>query len=113
VKEPEPYLIARYRELRESIEGWWYKPQSVRRVGIPRADGGVWLPGVPMVIDRMVQVLQPVFAPEFSDSGYGFRPGRSVRQAIGRAKGYYEEGHTRVVDPDPEKFAETKFPMTR
>jgi RNA-directed DNA polymerase len=124
VKELEPYLVAHYRELRESIEGGWYKAQPVRRVEIPKADGGVRLLGVPTVIDRMVrqlrcrkqamvQVLQPEFEPTFSDSSYGFRPGRSAQQAIQRAKGYYEEGNTWVVDLDLEKFAETKFPMTR
>jgi retron-type reverse transcriptase len=118
VKELEPYLVAHYRELRESIEGGWYKAQPVRRVEIPKPDGGVRLLGVPTVIDRMVQqavvqVLQPVFEQEFSDSSYGFRPGRSAQQAIQRAKGYYEEGYTWVVDLDLEKFAETKFPMIR
>jgi retron-type reverse transcriptase len=73
---------------------------------------------VPTVIDRMVQqamvrVLQAVFEKTFPDSRYGFRPGRSARQAIERARGYYEEGYTYVVDLDLEKFAETKFPMTR
>jgi group II intron reverse transcriptase/maturase len=112
VEELEPYLIAHYRELRESIEGGWYKAHPVRRVEIPKADGGVRLLGVPTVIDRMVQqavvqVLQPEFEPTFSDSSYGFRPGRSAQQAIGRAKGYYEEGYTWVVDLDLEKFFDT------
>jgi group II intron reverse transcriptase/maturase len=112
VKELEPYLIGHYRELCESIEGGWYKAQPVRGVEIPKADGGVRLLGVPTVIERMVQqavvqVLQPVFEPRFSDSSYGFRPGRSAQQAIGRAKGYYEEGYTWVVDLDLEKFFDT------
>jgi group II intron reverse transcriptase/maturase len=112
VKELEPYLIAHYRELRESIRGSWYKPQPVRKVEIPKPDGGVRLLGVPTVIDRMVQqalvqVLQPEFEPTFSDSSYGFRPGRSAQQAIQRAKGYYEEGYTWVVDLDLEKFFDT------
>jgi retron-type reverse transcriptase len=79
VKELEPYLVAHYRELRESIGGGRYKPAPVRRVEIPKPDGGVRLLGVPTVIDRMVrklrfrkqalvQVLQPVFEPMFSDS---------------------------------------------
>jgi RNA-directed DNA polymerase len=79
VKELEPCLIGRYRELCESIEGGWHKAQPVRRVEIPKPDGGARLLGVPMVLDRMVrqlrcrkqamaQVLQPVFEPTFSDS---------------------------------------------
>ncbi|MFP3089318.1 hypothetical protein LQZ21_03215 [Treponema sp. TIM-1] len=112
VRELEPYLVAHYRELMESIEGGWYKPQPVRRVEIPKPDGGVRLLGVPTVIDRMVQqamvqVLQPVFEQTFSDSSYGFRPGRSAQQAIQRAKGYYEEGYAWVVDLDLEKFFDT------
>jgi retron-type reverse transcriptase len=88
------------------------------RVETPKPDGGARLRGVPTVIDRMVQqvlvqVMQPVFEPAFSDDSCGFRPGRSARQAIQRAKVYYEEGNTRVVDLDLEKFAKTKFPMTR
>jgi RNA-directed DNA polymerase len=124
VKGLEPYRIAHYRELGESIAGGWYKAQPVRRVEIPKADGGVRLLGVPTVIDRMVrklrfrkqalvQVLQPEFEPTLADRSYGFRPGRSARQAIQRATGYDEEGYTYVVDLDLEKFAETKFPMTR
>jgi group II intron reverse transcriptase/maturase len=104
--------VAHYRELRESIEGGWYKPQPVRRVEIPKPDGGIRQLGVPTVIDRMVQqalvqVLQPVFEQTFSDSNYGFRPGRSVQQAIECARRYYEEGYTWVVDLDLEKFFDT------
>jgi len=118
VEELQPYLIGHYQELRESIRGGWYKPKPVRRVEIPKPDGGKRLLGVPTVIDRMVQqamvqILQPIFEQTFSDSSYGFRPGRSARQAIKRAKGYYEEGYAYVVDLDLEKFAATEFPMTR
>jgi group II intron reverse transcriptase/maturase len=112
VKELEPYLMEHYRELCESIRGGWYHAEPVRRVEIPKPDGGVRQLGVPTVIDRMVQqamvqVLQPVFEKTFSDSSYGFRPGRSAQQAIGRAKGYYEEGYIYVVDLDLEKFFDT------
>jgi retron-type reverse transcriptase len=113
VEELQPYLMAHYRELKESIQGGWYKPQPVRRVGIPKPDGGKRLPGVPTVIDRMiqqaiVQVLQPEFEKTFSNGSYGYRPGRSAPQAISRAiglsvRGYYEEGYTWVADPDLEK----------
>jgi retron-type reverse transcriptase len=128
VEELQPYLIAHYHELCESIRGGSYKPKPVRRVEpkvreIPKPDGGKRLLGVPTVIDRMiqqamVQVLQPIFEQTFSDSSYGFRPGRSAHQAIKRAigpkvRGYFEEGYTYVVDLDLEKYADTKCPMTR
>jgi RNA-directed DNA polymerase len=112
VGELNDYLIKHYRELCESIRGGWYKPKPVRRVEIPKPDGGKRLLGVPTVIDRMVQqamvqVLQPVFERTFSDSSFGFRPGRNAHQAIERAKQYYEEGHTYVVDLDLEKYFDT------
>jgi group II intron reverse transcriptase/maturase len=113
VEELQPYLTAHYRELCESIRGGWYKPQPLRRVEIPQPDGGVRLLGAPAAIDRivqqaMVQILQPVFEPAFSESSYGFRLGRSAEQAIQRAIGllvrrYYEEGYTWVVDLALEK----------
>jgi group II intron reverse transcriptase/maturase len=106
------YLIKHYRELCESIRGGWYKPKPVKRVEIPKPDGGKRQLGVPTVIDRMVQqamvqVLQPIFEQTFSDSSYGFRPKRNAHQAIQRAKGYYEEGYTKVVDLDLEKYFDT------
>jgi group II intron reverse transcriptase/maturase len=106
------YLIKHYGELCESIRGWWYKPKPVKRVEIPKPDGGKRLLGVPTVIDRMVQqamvqVLQPIFEQTFSDSSYGFRPKRNAHQAIQRAKGYYEQGYTYVVDLDLEKYFDT------
>ena len=112
VEELQPYLIKDYRELCESIRYGRYKPAPVKRAEIPKPDGGKRLLGVPTVIDRMVpqaivQVLQPIFERTFSDSSYGFRPGRSARQAIGRMKEYYEEGYTYVVDLDLEKYFDT------
>jgi group II intron reverse transcriptase/maturase len=112
VEELEPYLIKHYRELWMSIRGGWYKPEPVKRVEIPKPDGGKRLLGVPTVIDRMVQqaivqVVRPIFERTFSDSSYGFRPGRSARQAIGRAKEYYEEGYTHAADLDLEKYFDT------
>lgn len=105
VEELQPYLIKHYQEPRESIRGGWYKPKPVKRVEIPKPDGGTRSLGVPTVTDRMVQqavvqVLQPIFEQTFSDSSCGFRPKRSAHQAIGRAKQYYEEGYTYVVDLD-------------
>jgi group II intron reverse transcriptase/maturase len=112
VEELNDYLIKHYLELCESIRGGWYKPKPVKRVEIPKPDGGKRMLGVPTVIDRMVQqamvqVLQPIFEQTFSDSSFGFRPRRNAHQAISRAKKYYEEGHRYVVDLDLEKYFDT------
>ena len=112
VGELNDYLIKHYLELCESIRSGWYKPKPVKRVEIPKPDGGKRLLGVPTVIDRMVQqaivqVLQPIFEQTFSESSYGFRPKRNAQQAIQREKKYYEEGYTYVVDLDLEKYFDT------
>lgn len=112
VDEMLPYLKEHREELLESIRGGWYKPKPVKRVEIPKLDGGTRLLGVPTVIDRMVQqaiaqVLEPIFEQTFSDYSYGFRPGRNAHQAIKQAKEYYDEGYTRVVDIDLAKYFDT------
>jgi len=112
VGEMLPYLREHREELIASIRGGRYKPKPVRRVEIPKPDGGVRLLGVPTVIDRMVQqaimqILQPIFEPTFSDNSYGFRPGRNAHQAIVKAKAYYDEGYTQVVDIDLAKYFDT------
>jgi len=112
VDEMLPYLREHREELIASIRGCWYKPKPVRRVEIPKPDGGVRLLGVPTVIDRMiqqatVQVLQPVFEPVFSENSYGFRPKRNAQQAIAKAREYYDEGYTHVVDIDLAKYFDT------
>jgi len=112
VDEMLPYLREHREELIASIRGGWYKPKPVRRVEIPKPDGGVRLLGVPTVIDRMiqqamVQVLQPVFEATFSENSYGFRPKRNAQQAIKRARDYYDEGYTHVVDIDLAKYFDT------
>jgi group II intron reverse transcriptase/maturase len=81
-------------------------------VEIPKSDGGVRLLGIPTVVDRMLQqaiaqILTPIFDPEFSDSSFGFRPGRSAHQAIKRAQGYMNEGYDWVVDIDLAKYFDT------
>jgi len=112
VGELNKYLIKNYLELCATIRGGWYKPKPVKRVEIPKPDGGVRLLGVPTVVDRMVQqamvqVLQPIFEQTFSDNSFGFRPQRNAHQAIQRAKKYYEEGYKYVVDLDLEKYFDT------
>ena len=112
VDEMLPYLKSHKEELLASIRGGWYKPKPVRRVQIPKPDGGTRNLGVPTVVDRMiqqavVQVLSPLFEREFSDSSYGFRPGRNAQQAIRQAAEYYRQGYAKVVDIDLSQYFDT------
>ena len=109
VDELLPYLREHGESIRERIREGKYKPEPVRRVEIPKPDGGVRLLGIPTVLDRMIQqaiaqVLTPIFEKEFSDHSYGFRPGRSAHQAVRQARAYISEGYKVVVDIDLEKF---------
>ena len=112
VEEMLHYLKEHKGELLASIRGGWYKPKAVRRVEIPKPDGGRRKLGVPTVIDRMiqqaiVQVLQPVFEALFSEHSYGFRPGRSAHQAVRKAEEYYKQGYVKVVDIDLAQYFDT------
>jgi len=109
VEELRPYLKEHWLEIKEALYQQTYKPSPVRRVEIPKPDGGVRQLGIPSVMDRFLQQaiaqeLAPLFEPLFSNHSYGFRPGRSAQQAIEQARKYAQEGHEWVVDIDLEKF---------
>ncbi len=96
-------------ELIESLMTGRYRPSPIRGVKIPKPGGGQRQLGIPIVVDRMVQqailqVLTPILEPEFSDSSYGFRPGRSAQQAVLTACEYVKDDYVYVVDLDLEKF---------
>jgi RNA-directed DNA polymerase len=103
------YLKQHWPAIREQLLNGTYKPQPVRRVEIPKPDGGVRKLGIPSVLDRLIQqavmqVLQRRWDRTFSDHSYGFRPGRSAHQAVAKAQQYIAEGHGWCVDLDLEKF---------
>jgi RNA-directed DNA polymerase len=109
VRELPGYLKQRWPAIREQLLSGTYTPQPVKRVEIPKPDGGVRKLGIPTVLDRFIQqavmqVLQRRWDRTFSDHSYGFRPGRSAHQAVEAAQQYIAEGYRWVVDLDLEKF---------
>jgi RNA-directed DNA polymerase len=109
VDELGSYLYAHWSRIKEDLLAGRYEPQPVLGVEIPKPAGGVRQLGIPTVLDRLIQqalhqVLGPIFDPGFSESSYGFRPGRSAHQAVLQARAHVASGRRWVVDMDLEKF---------
>jgi RNA-directed DNA polymerase len=109
VSELKDHLKRHWPTIRARLLVGTYQPQPVRRVDIPKPQGGVRTLGIPTVVDRLIQqalhqVLQPIFEPTFSEGSYGFRPGRNAHQALRQARHYVAQGKRWVVDMDLEKF---------
>ena len=112
IEEALPYLREHKDELIGRILRGKYTPSPVRRVEIPKPDGGIRKLGIPTVIDRIIQQaisqkLMPIYEPKFSDGSYGYRPGRSAKDAISRVKEYAEEGYRYAVSLDLSKYFDT------
>jgi group II intron reverse transcriptase/maturase len=109
VHEFKAWLQQHWPSVRAALLAGNYLPAAIRKVDIPKPNGGVRTLGIPTVLDRLIQqallqVLQPEFEPEFSEHSYGFRPGRNAWQAVQRAQHYIRDGRRWVVDLDLEKF---------
>jgi RNA-directed DNA polymerase len=108
-EELEAHVNKHWEKIRDKLLTGSYQVLPVLRVEIPKPGGGVRMLGIPTVMDRMIQqlllqVLTPIFEPTFSESSWGFRPGRSAHDAVRAAQGYIREGKDWVVDLDIEKF---------
>lgn len=112
VEELLPYLKAHGDEIVRSVLDGTYRPNPVCRVEIPKENGKTRGLGIPTAVDRVIQqaiaqVLTPVYEPEFAETSYGFRPGRSAHDAVRKCLEYAREGYTWTVDMDLEKFFDT------
>lgn len=109
IEELRDYMNANWPSIKQSILHRSYKPAPVRRVEIPKPNGGIRKLGIPTVVDRtfqqaIVQILTPIFEAEFQENSYGFRPGRSCEQAVIKLLEYLNAGYEWMVDIDLEKF---------
>ena len=109
IEETEKFIKEHKNQIVWQLYNRKYQPQPVRRVEIPKANGGVRKLGIPTVLDRviqqaMVQVLSPIFEPYFSEYSYGFRPNRCCQMAIIKALEYFNDGYDWIVDIDLKKF---------
>ena len=112
VNEAGSWLKEHKGELLEKIRNGKYKPSPVRRVEIPKDNGGVRKLGIPTVIDRIIQqaiaqVLTPIYEPKFSDGSYGYRPNRSAKDAIAKVREYADKGYQYAVCLDLSKYFDT------
>ena len=95
--------------IKSQLEQGKYRPKAVKRVKIPKSNGGVRLPGIPTYMDRLIQqaisqVLVKLYDPDFSENSYGFRAEKNAHQALEKAKEYINAGYSHVVDLDLEQF---------
>ncbi len=109
IEQTERHLVNALPNIRNQLMAGTYRPSPVRRVGIPKPDGSVRELGIPTVTDRLIQqallqVLQPLIDPTFSEHSHGFRPGRSARAAVLAAQKHAQDGYRVVVDVDLSKF---------
>lgn len=109
IDDLDSYIQENWATIRAQIRNRKYSPAPVKRVEIPKPNGGIRLLGIPTVMDRViqqaiVQVITPICEPNFSEFSYGFRPGRNCEMAIGQLLQRINEGYQWLVDIDLEKF---------
>src|SRR5690625_692007 len=112
IYELKEHMQKYYKSLKQKLKDGTYEPQPVKRVAIPKPDGSIRYLRMPCVLDRVVQqailqVIDPILEPHFSDNSYGFRKGRNAHQAVVKAIKHYEEGYRVVVDCDLKSYFDT------